>query len=122
MFNTVAAAMRPRIIGRKKAFEMILGGLTLTATDAERAGLISRVLPDDKLDAEVAAIVQRFQDGSAALLQCARRAVSGALEMLLPDALKHAEDVYLNQLMATEDVEEGLQAVLAKRKPVWKDR
>jgi cyclohexa-1,5-dienecarbonyl-CoA hydratase len=122
VFNTVAAAMLPRIIGRKKAFEMILGGLTLTATDAERAGLISRVLPDDKLEAEVAAVVQRFQDGSAALLQCARRAVSGALEMLPPDALKHAEDVYLNQLMATEDVEEGLQAVLAKRKPVWKDR
>ena len=71
---------------------------------------------------EMRDVVQRFQDGSAALLQCARRAVSGGLEMLLPDALKHSEDVYLNQLMATEDVEEGLQAVLAKRKPVWKDR
>jgi enoyl-CoA hydratase/carnithine racemase len=122
VFNTVAAAMLPRIVGRKKAFEMILGGLALTAADAERAGLISRALPDERLDAEVAGIVQRFQDGSAVLLQCARRAVAGALEMLQPDALKHAEDVYLNQLMATEDVEEGLQAVLAKRKPVWKDR
>ncbi len=122
VFNTVAVAMLPRIVGRKKAFEMILGGLTLTAADAERAGLISRAVPDDKLEAEAAAVVQRFQDGSAALLQCARRALAGALELLPPDALKHAEDVYLNQLMATEDVEEGLQAVLAKRKPVWKDR
>jgi cyclohexa-1,5-dienecarbonyl-CoA hydratase len=122
VFNTVAAAVLPRIVGRKKAFEMILGGLSLGAADAERAGLISRVVADDKLEAEVTAIVQRFQDGSAPLLQCARRAIAGGLDALLPDALRHAEDVYLNQLMATEDVAEGLQAVLAKRKPVWKDR
>jgi enoyl-CoA hydratase/carnithine racemase len=122
VFNTVAAALLPRIIGRKKAFEMILGGLVLTAPDAERAGLISRAVPDERLQAEAAAVVQRFQDGSAPLLQCARRAVAGGLELLPPDALRHAEDVYLNQLMATEDVEEGLQAVLAKRKPVWKEK
>lgn len=122
VFNTVAAAVLPRIVGRKKAFEMILGGLSLTAADAERAGLISRVVPDDKLDAEVSAVVQRFQEGSAPLLQCARRAIAGGLDALLPDALRHAEDVYLNQLMATEDVAEGLKAVLGKRKPVWKDR
>ena len=38
------------------------------------------------------------------------------------DAVRHAEDVYLNQLMATEDAEEGLRAIMAKRKPQWKDR
>jgi cyclohexa-1,5-dienecarbonyl-CoA hydratase len=122
VFNTVAAAVLPRIVGRKKAFEMILGGLSLTALDAERAGLISRVVADDKLEAEVGAVVQRFQEGSAPLLQCAKRAIAGGLDALLPEALSHAEDVYLNQLMATEDVAEGLQAVLGKRKPVWKDR
>jgi cyclohexa-1,5-dienecarbonyl-CoA hydratase len=122
VFNTVAAAVLPRIVGRKKAFEMILGGLSLTAVDAERAGLISRVVADDKLEAEVGAVVQRFQEGSAPLLQCAKRAIAGGLDALLPEALSHAEDVYLNQLMATEDVAEGLQAVLGKRKPVWKDR
>jgi len=122
VFNTVAAAVLPRIVGRKKAFEMILGGLSLTAEAAERAGLISRVVPDDKLEAEVAAVVQRFQDGSAPLLQCAKRAIAGGLDVLLSDALTFAEDVYLNQLMATEDVAEGLKAVLGKRKPVWKDR
>ncbi|HET8644349.1 MAG TPA: enoyl-CoA hydratase/isomerase family protein [Vicinamibacteria bacterium] len=122
VFNTVAAALLPRIVGRKKAFEMILGGLVLTAADAEKAGLISRAVPDERLEAEAAAVIQRFQEGSAPLLQCARRALAGGLELLPPDALRHAEDVYLNQLMATEDVEEGLQAVLARRKPVWKDR
>jgi cyclohexa-1,5-dienecarbonyl-CoA hydratase len=122
VFNPVAAALLPRLVGRKKAFEMILGGGLLTAAEAEKMGLVSRVLPDDKLEAEAAAFVQRFQEGSAPILQLTRRAVAGGLDLLLPDALRHAEDVYLNQLMATEDAEEGLKAVMAKRKPAWKDK
>ena len=122
VFNPVAAALLPRLVGRKKAMEMILGGGLLTAAEAERIGLVSRVLPDDKLEAEAAAFVQRFQEGSAPILQLTRRAVAGGLDLLLPDALRHAEDVYLNQLMATEDAEEGLKAVMAKRKPAWKDK
>jgi cyclohexa-1,5-dienecarbonyl-CoA hydratase len=122
VFNPMAAALLPRLVGRKKAFEMILGGGLLTAAEAEKIGLVSRVLPDEKLDAEVAAFVQRFQEGSAPILQLTRRAVAGGLDLLMPDALRHAEDVYLNQLMATEDAEEGLKAVMAKRKPAWKDK
>jgi len=122
VFNPMAAALLPRLVGRKKAFEMLLGGQSLTAADAEKAGLITRALPDDKLEAEAAALVQRFQDGSAVVLQAARRALGGGLDLPLSDAVRHAEDVYLNQLMATEDADEGLKAVMAKRKPVWKDR
>jgi len=122
VFNPVAAALLPRLVGRKKAFEMILGGGLLTAAEAERIGLISRVLPDERLEAEAAAFIQRFQEGSAPILQMTRRAIAGGLDLLLPDALGHAQDVYLNQLMATEDAEEGLKAVMAKRKPVWTDK
>jgi cyclohexa-1,5-dienecarbonyl-CoA hydratase len=122
VFNTVAAALLPRIVGRKRACEMIFGGASLTAADAEKIGLVTRAVPDEKLDAEVAALVQRFQDGSAPVLQCARRALAGASDGTFADGVRHAEDVYLNQLMATEDAEEGLRAVMAKRKPVWKDR
>jgi len=56
------------------------------------------------------------------VLQLTRRAIAGGLDLLPPDAVKHAEDVYLNQLLATEDAEEGLRALLEKRKPVWKDK
>jgi len=122
VFNTVATALLPQLIGRKKAYELILGGNTLTAAEAERLGLVTRVVPDDKLEAETAALIQRFQEGSAVVLQLARRAIAGGVDLLFPDALRHAEDVYLNQLMATEDFEEGLQAIVAKRKPVWKDK
>ena len=122
VFNPVAAALLPRLVGRKKAFEMLLGAQSMTAADAERYGLITRAIPDDRLEAEVAALVQRFQDGSAVVLQSARRAMSGGLDLPFAEAVRHAEDIYLNQLMASEDAEEGLKAVMAKRKPVWKDR
>ena len=122
VFNTVAAALLPRIIGRKRAFELLMMGTSLTAADAERIGLITRAVPDDRMDAEVAALVQRFQESSAPIMQLARRAIVGGQDLLYEEAVRHAEDVYLNQLLATQDVEEGLRAVAEKRKPVWKDR
>ena len=122
VFNPVAASLLPRLVGRKKAAEMLFGGGGLTAAEAERIGLITRAVPDEALDTEVAALVQRLQEHSAVVLQLTRRALAGGADLLLPDAFKHAEDVYLNQLMATEDAEEGLKAVLGKRKPVWKGR
>jgi cyclohexa-1,5-dienecarbonyl-CoA hydratase len=122
VFNPMAAALLPRLVGRKRAFEMILGGVTITAAEAERIGLISRAVPDEKLEAEAAALVQRYQEGSAPLLQLTRRAVATGLDLPLADAIRNAEDVYLNQLMSTEDAAEGLKAIIEKRKPVWKDR
>lgn len=122
VFNTVAAALLPRLIGRKRAYDLLLSGHTFTAADAERMGLVSRVVPDDKLEAETAALIQRFQESSAPVMQFTRRAIAGGVDLPFVEALRHAEDVYLNQLMATEDAEEGLKAVMEKRKPSWKDR
>lgn len=122
VFNTVAAALLPRLVGRKRAFELLLGGGLLSAADAERVGLITRAVPDEKLEAEANALVQRFQEGSAPVLQCTRRAIAGGLDLPYGEAVRHAEDVYLNQLINSEDVEEGLRAVSEKRKPNWKDR
>jgi cyclohexa-1,5-dienecarbonyl-CoA hydratase len=122
VYNTVAAALLPRLVGRKRAFEMLMMGTSLPAGEAERIGLVTRAVPDDRLDAEVAAIVQRFQDSSAPVVQLARRAIAGGLDLPYEEAVRHAEDVYLNQLLTTQDVEEGLRAVAEKRKPAWKDR
>jgi cyclohexa-1,5-dienecarbonyl-CoA hydratase len=122
VFNTVATALLPRLLGPKRAYEILLNGLSLSAADAEQAGMVSRVVPDDKVEQETAAIIQRFQEGSAAVLQAARRAIAGGLDRPLLEAVQHAEDVYLNQLMSTEDFQEGLRAIMSKRKPAWKDR
>ena len=122
VYNPVAAALLPRLVGRKRAFEILMMGASLPAAEAERLGLITRAVPDDRLDAEVAAIVQRFQEASAPIVQLVRRAIAGGLDLPYEEAIRHAEDVYLNQLLATQDVEEGLRAVAEKRKPAWKDR
>jgi len=122
VFNTVAAALLPRLVGRKRAYELLLLGGSLGAADAERIGLVTRAVPDDRLPAEAAALVQRFQESSAPVLQLVRRAIAGGVDLPYEDAVRHAEDVYLNQLLATQDVEEGLRAVSEKRKPAWKDR
>jgi cyclohexa-1,5-dienecarbonyl-CoA hydratase len=122
VFNTVAAALLPRLLGQKKTYELVLNGLSLTAAEAERIGLVSRVVADDKLDQEMAMVIQRFQEGSAPVLQSARRAIAGGLDLPFLEAVRHAEDVYLNQLMGTEDFQEGLRAIMGKRKPTWKDR
>jgi cyclohexa-1,5-dienecarbonyl-CoA hydratase len=122
VFNPVAAALLPRLVGRRKAAELLLGATSLAAADAEKIDLVTRAVPDERLEAEAAALVQRFQESSAVVLQLTRRALWAGQDMPVLDAIRNAEDVYLNQLMATEDAEEGLRAVLAKRKPVWKDR
>lgn len=122
VFNTVAAALLPRLVGRKRAYELLLLGGSLGAADAERIGLVTRAVPDDRLAAEAAALVQRFQESSAPVVQLVRRAIAGGVDLPYEDAVRHAEDVYLNQLLATQDVEEGLRAVSEKRKPAWKDR
>jgi enoyl-CoA hydratase/carnithine racemase len=122
VFNTQAAALLPRLVGRKRAFEIVLLGTSLSAAEAERVGLITRVVPDERLDGEVATLVQRFAESSAPVVQMVRRAIAGGLDLPFDEAVQHAEDVYLNMLMATEDIEEGLKAVVEKRKPVWKDR
>jgi cyclohexa-1,5-dienecarbonyl-CoA hydratase len=122
VFNTVATALLPRLVGRKRAFEILMMGTSLGASEAERMGLVTRAVPDERLEAEVAAVVQRFQESSAPVMQLTRRAIAGGLDLSFAEAVRHAEDVYLNQLLVTEDVEEGLRAVTEKRKPVWKDR
>ena len=122
VFNPVTAVLLPRLIGRHRALEIVLGGASLGASEAADLGLISRAIPDAQLDTEVEAVVARFRELSAPVLQSARRAMVGALDLPFAEAMRHAEDVYLNQLMATEDATEGLRAVGAKRKPVWKDR
>ena len=122
VFSTVAAALLPRLVGRKRAFEMLFGGASITAAEAERIGLVTHAVADDRLELEAGMVIQRFSDMSALVAQFTRAAIAGALDLPLAEALRHAENVYLNQLMASEDAAEGLRAVIEKRKPVWKDR
>jgi len=122
VFNTVPMAVLPRLVGRKRAVELVLSGSSVPASEAEKIGLITRAVPDDKLQSEAEVLVQRCREASGVALQCIRRAMVDGLDHPFADAVRRAEDVYLNQLMLSEDAKEGLQAVMEKRKPTWKDR
>jgi cyclohexa-1,5-dienecarbonyl-CoA hydratase len=122
IFPSVATVLYSRLIGLHKAFEIILTGRVLTAREAESVGLISRSIPPDQLDGEVARWIEFLKGFSAPVLRYTRRAVSDVVNLPFEDALRHVEGIYLNQLMSTEDAKEGLKAFLEKRKPVWKHR
>jgi cyclohexa-1,5-dienecarbonyl-CoA hydratase len=118
-FPPVASVLLPRIVGRA-AFEMVLTGATLTAAEAARVGLVTRVV--DNLPSETEACVARLTAKSGAVLSIARRVVRQGARGSFTKALERAERIYRKDLLATQDVEEGVRAFLEKRPPRWQDR
>ena len=122
VFPPLASVILPHVIGHKRALEMIFTGEPLSAQEAQRLGLVSRVVPEEKLAAELKTILTKITDQSAPVLEMAKRVLYDTIGLPLPAAMKKSADVYLNQLMDLEDAQEGLRAAIEKRKPVWQDR
>ena len=85
-------------------------------------GLVNRVVPSDKLDSAVKEFASKVTLSSGAVLQMMKRTMLSGEGLNFQDALKRAQDIYLNQLMALEDTSEGLTAFVERRAPVWKDK
>lgn len=122
VFPPFAAVMLPQLIGPKKTYELILTGQPLTAEDALHVGFVNRLVPEDKLRATIDEILNRISEISGPVLEMTKQVIGSSLGLPLKQAMKKSQDIYLNQLMALEDVQEGLRAVLEKRKPVWKNK
>jgi cyclohexa-1,5-dienecarbonyl-CoA hydratase len=122
VFPSVAAVGLPYLVGKKKAMELILTGEPIEAREALSLGLVNRVVPADKLDSTVNEFVAKVTLNSGPVLQMMKRAMLAAEGLSFADALKSAQEIYLNQLMALEDANEGLKAFLERRAPVWKDK
>jgi cyclohexa-1,5-dienecarbonyl-CoA hydratase len=122
VFPPLAAVILPHVIGHKRALEMIFTGEPLGAQEAHRLGLVSRVIPEEKLEEELKAILKKISEQSAPVLEMAKRVLYDTIGLPLPAAMKKSADIYLNQLMDLEDAQEGLRAAVEKRKPVWQDR
>jgi enoyl-CoA hydratase len=111
----------PRAVGKAKAMDMVLTGRMMGAEEAERAGLVSRVVPADKLlDEALAAAAVICGMGLPAVL-LAKQCVNRAFESGLADGVTYERQVF-HSLFATEDQKEGMAAFVAKRKPAFKHR
>jgi cyclohexa-1,5-dienecarbonyl-CoA hydratase len=122
VYPPVAAVTFPRLMPHMKAMELLLTGSVIDAREAERLGMVNKVVPVDSFDKEVADFVGKLTALSGVVLRLTKRATLQGLTLGFEKALALSEEVYLNQLMKTDDAVEGLQAFMEKRKPVWKDR
>ncbi|MDT8341873.1 MAG: enoyl-CoA hydratase-related protein, partial [Longimicrobiales bacterium] len=128
VFPPAACLQLPRLAGPALAAEMVLTGAPLDAERAERAGLFCRVVPDDRVQEEARALAETLACHSGAALRMAKRGLrvgSGAGRSAgagaAGDAGAEAEvtRLYLEELMATADAREGLEAFMEKRQPRW---
>src|SRR5690348_1927776 len=122
VFPPFAAIMLPALIGPKKTYELILTGQPLSAEEALRLGFVNRVVTEAELKHAVDEVLARIGEFSAPVLEMTKSVISSSIGLPLVEAMKKSADIYLNQLMSLEDVQEGLRAVLEKRKPVWKNK
>lgn len=122
VFPPIAAVLLPRIIGDKRARELILTGEIIGAREAAAYGLVNHVVRQEDLAAKTEELLQRMRELSASALEVTRHALDVARNQPFLKALNTVEDLYLNDLMRTQDAQEGIKAFMEKRKPEWKHR
>jgi enoyl-CoA hydratase/carnithine racemase len=111
----------PRFVGKAKAMDMVLTGRTMDAAEAERSGLVSRVVPADKLLDEAMAAAQTIAALSPNAVMLTKEMVNAAFETPLAQGVKLERRLF-HSLFAFEDQKEGMAAFLEKRKPDFKGR
>lgn len=122
IFPPLASTMLPYLIGPKLALELVLTGEAVTAERAQELGLVNRLVPEAQLEAAVGQLAARMTAQSGAVLAMAKKAVLGGMGLSLRDAIRFSMDVFLHELYRLEDSQEGLRALIEKRKPEWKNR
>jgi enoyl-CoA hydratase len=110
-----------RFIGKAKAMDMCLTGRMMDAAEAERSGLVSRVVPNADLIPEAMRVAEQIAALSLPSVMSAKEAVSRAFETTLAEGVRFERRVF-QALFATEDQKEGMDAFVAKRPPDFKHR
>ncbi|HWH45478.1 MAG TPA: enoyl-CoA hydratase-related protein [Thermoleophilaceae bacterium] len=120
-FPYMIMALIYRNVGRKKTNELLLLGDRIDAREAERIGIVNRVVPAGEFDAAVAEWAEKLASKSPLIMKLGKRAMFQQMDMPLQDALEflHAQ---LTLTMSTEDLVEGVTAFFEKREPQWKGR
>ena len=109
-----------RFVGKSKAMDMCLTGRMMDAQEAERAGLVSRVVPSAELIDEVMKVAGRIADMSGPTVMMAKEAVNRAYETTLAEGVRFERRLF-HSTFATEDQKEGMAAFVEKRQPAFKN-
>ncbi|PHS20954.1 MAG: enoyl-CoA hydratase [Robiginitomaculum sp.] len=111
----------PRAIGKAKAMELCLTGRMMDAAEAERAGLVSRIVPVDDLDEEAMKTATSIADKSLPIAMMTKEAINTAFETTLAQGIRFERRVFQSQF-TLEDQKEGMAAFVEKRAPHFKNR
>lgn len=111
----------PRAVGKAKAMDLCLTARFMDAEEAERAGLVSRVVPADKLMDEALAAAQQIASMSQPIVKMIKESINRAYEVSLAEGILFERRAF-HSAFATEDQKEGMQAFLEKRPPQFKNR
>ncbi|MFB3918166.1 MAG: enoyl-CoA hydratase/isomerase family protein [Terriglobales bacterium] len=121
-FPPVATVALSAVVGQKRAAELILTGRTFHGDEAFHMGLANDAVHEDELDHLVDEVGQRIVSLSPAALAFAKKAFYSCGPAELDKRLENVEAIYFDELMRTEDAQEGIASFLEKRRPVWKGR
>ena len=120
-FPPVAAVELPRAVGLRRAAEMLLTGETLSASEAQNAGLVNHVFDDTEFDERAEAFIGLLARHSRPVLAMTKAAMRMGRGRPLHEALPDIEHLYMDRLMKTHDAREGIAAFMDKRPPAFRD-
>ncbi|MFZ0759002.1 MAG: enoyl-CoA hydratase/isomerase family protein [Candidatus Sulfotelmatobacter sp.] len=118
-YPPVACTALAALVGQKRAAELILTGRTIRGSDAAAIGLANRAVPDAELASAVDQTIRELLKLSPAALNVTKKAFYAWDAMHFDKGLARAEKIYLEELMKTEDAQEGIRAFMEKREPKW---
>jgi len=121
-FPPIAAVVLPRLIPNHAAMELLLTGETISAAEAHRLGLVNRIAPPEHLAQVANELIGKLTGLSGTILRYTRRAARLGAIGPFDQALNAVESLYLDEMIQTHDVHEGLAAFLEKRPPAWTDK
>ncbi|MBL8150661.1 MAG: enoyl-CoA hydratase/isomerase family protein [Blastocatellia bacterium] len=122
VFPPIAAIILPKLVGLKKASELIYTGESIDALEAQSLGLVNFVVDEEQLEARTQEVLGLFTGQSAVALEATRRAILTAYYPDFEETLGKIEEQYLIQLMSLQDPKEGIEAFLEKREPIWRHK